>query len=164
MATAVIMPKQGQSVETCIITKWFKTKGEMLKECKNPKMLQAGIHSTMSCSRPLAGRFHGRPVGQHCGYCVPCIIRRAALKVCGLDSEPRQRDVLDTNISPDEAAGFDKRAFLMAIERLQKMSRMQIASEIISTGPIQSSDIEGLVDLYVRGMGEVGSFIKQTSS
>jgi pyruvate dehydrogenase E2 component (dihydrolipoamide acetyltransferase) len=28
MATAVIMPKQGQSVESCIITKWFKNKGE----------------------------------------------------------------------------------------------------------------------------------------
>jgi pyruvate dehydrogenase E2 component (dihydrolipoamide acetyltransferase) len=28
MATAVIMPKQGQSVETCIITRWFKRKGE----------------------------------------------------------------------------------------------------------------------------------------
>ena len=28
MATAVIMPKQGQSVETCIITKWFKNRGE----------------------------------------------------------------------------------------------------------------------------------------
>jgi len=28
MAIAVIMPKQGQSVETCIITKWFKKKGE----------------------------------------------------------------------------------------------------------------------------------------
>lgn len=28
MATAVIMPRQGQSVETCIITKWFKTKGD----------------------------------------------------------------------------------------------------------------------------------------
>jgi pyruvate dehydrogenase E2 component (dihydrolipoamide acetyltransferase) len=28
MATAVIMPKQGQSVETCIMTKWFKKKGE----------------------------------------------------------------------------------------------------------------------------------------
>jgi pyruvate dehydrogenase E2 component (dihydrolipoamide acetyltransferase) len=28
MATAVIMPKQGQSVETCIITKWFKEKGD----------------------------------------------------------------------------------------------------------------------------------------
>ena len=28
MATAVIMPKQGQSVETCIITKWFMNKGD----------------------------------------------------------------------------------------------------------------------------------------
>jgi pyruvate dehydrogenase E2 component (dihydrolipoamide acetyltransferase) len=28
MATVVIMPKQGQSVETCIITKWFREKGE----------------------------------------------------------------------------------------------------------------------------------------
>jgi len=28
MAIAVIMPKQGQSVETCIITKWFRNKGE----------------------------------------------------------------------------------------------------------------------------------------
>jgi pyruvate dehydrogenase E2 component (dihydrolipoamide acetyltransferase) len=28
MAIPVIMPKQGQSVETCIITKWFRNKGE----------------------------------------------------------------------------------------------------------------------------------------
>lgn len=28
MATPVIMPRQGQSVESCIITKWFKKKGE----------------------------------------------------------------------------------------------------------------------------------------
>jgi pyruvate dehydrogenase E2 component (dihydrolipoamide acetyltransferase) len=30
MAVAVIMPKQGQSVETCIITKWFKKKGDKI--------------------------------------------------------------------------------------------------------------------------------------
>jgi pyruvate dehydrogenase E2 component (dihydrolipoamide acetyltransferase) len=30
MATAVIMPKQGQSVETCIITKWFRSRGESI--------------------------------------------------------------------------------------------------------------------------------------
>ena len=28
MATPVLMPKQGQSVETCIITRWFKNKGD----------------------------------------------------------------------------------------------------------------------------------------
>ncbi|MFZ2338574.1 MAG: dihydrolipoamide acetyltransferase family protein [Bacteroidales bacterium] len=31
MAIAVIMPRQGQSVETCIITKWFRKKGESVK-------------------------------------------------------------------------------------------------------------------------------------
>jgi pyruvate dehydrogenase E2 component (dihydrolipoamide acetyltransferase) len=31
MAIPVIMPKQGQSVETCIITKWFKQKGDTVK-------------------------------------------------------------------------------------------------------------------------------------
>ncbi len=32
MAIAVIMPKQGQSVETCIITEWAKKKGESVKK------------------------------------------------------------------------------------------------------------------------------------
>jgi pyruvate dehydrogenase E2 component (dihydrolipoamide acetyltransferase) len=31
MAIPIIMPKQGQSVETCIITKWFKKKGEKIR-------------------------------------------------------------------------------------------------------------------------------------
>jgi pyruvate dehydrogenase E2 component (dihydrolipoyllysine-residue acetyltransferase) len=31
MAIPVIMPRQGQSVETCIITKWFKQKGDSVK-------------------------------------------------------------------------------------------------------------------------------------
>ncbi len=31
MAVAVIMPKQGQSVESCIITEWFKKKGDAVK-------------------------------------------------------------------------------------------------------------------------------------
>jgi pyruvate dehydrogenase E2 component (dihydrolipoamide acetyltransferase) len=31
MALPVIMPKQGQSVETCIITQWFKKKGDTVK-------------------------------------------------------------------------------------------------------------------------------------
>jgi pyruvate dehydrogenase E2 component (dihydrolipoamide acetyltransferase) len=31
MAIPVIMPRQGQSVETCIITKWFKQKGDAVK-------------------------------------------------------------------------------------------------------------------------------------
>ena len=32
MASAIVMPRQGQSVESCIITRWYKTKGEPVKQ------------------------------------------------------------------------------------------------------------------------------------
>ena len=32
MAAAVMMPRQGQSVESCILTRWFKKKGDAVKE------------------------------------------------------------------------------------------------------------------------------------
>lgn len=32
MATPVVLPKQGQTVETCIITRWYKNKGEFVKK------------------------------------------------------------------------------------------------------------------------------------
>ena len=31
MAVPVIMPKQGQTVESCVITKWHKNKGDTVK-------------------------------------------------------------------------------------------------------------------------------------
>jgi 7-cyano-7-deazaguanine synthase in queuosine biosynthesis len=137
----------------------FKTKGEMLRDCGDKEVLKSGIHSTMSCSRPQSGRFHGRPVGQHCGYCVPCIIRRAALTAVKLDDEPRIKDVLSADIRANEAAGQDKRPFLMAIARLHEMSDLEVTSEILASGPVDVSDLEGLTGVFRRGMQEVEQFL-----
>jgi 7-cyano-7-deazaguanine synthase in queuosine biosynthesis len=141
----------------------FMTKGEMLKNCKNQEILKSGIHSTMSCSRPQAGRFHKRPVGQHCGYCVPCIIRRASLYSVGLDAEARNTDVLSPHIRPNTAQGFDKRAFLMAIARLKDMTPLQVTSEVMSAGPVDVSELDGLTAVFTRGMEEVDRFLRQAS-
>jgi hypothetical protein len=141
----------------------FTTKGEMLRDCKNQAVLKSGIHSTMSCSRPQAGRFHKRPVGQHCGYCVPCIIRRAALYSVGMDSEERVLDVLAPEIKANEAAGYDKRAFLMAIARLRAMSPLQVTGEIMSAGPLDTAKVDALTGVFRRGMEEVDRFLRHKS-
>ena len=52
----------------------FKTKGEMLVECKDQEYLRKHAHTTTSC-----GRFAHFGL-QHCGRCVPCLIRRAAFR------------------------------------------------------------------------------------
>lgn len=49
----------------------FKTKGEMLCECADQDNLDKLAHLSMSCGR--GGRHH-----QHCGRCLPCIVRRAS--------------------------------------------------------------------------------------
>lgn len=141
----------------------FMTKGEMLRDCKDQDVLKSAIHSTMSCSRPQAGRFHHRPVGQHCGYCVPCIIRRASLHAVGLDCEPHILDVLDTSIKANTAAGRDKRAFLMAITRLSGMTALQVSSELLSAGPVDGPELDGLVAVFRRGLEEVQRFLQSTT-
>jgi 7-cyano-7-deazaguanine synthase in queuosine biosynthesis len=100
----------------------FQTKGEMLSSVKNPTVFRAGAPVTMSCSRPDAARFQGRAPGKHCGYCVPCLIRRSSMAAVALDrSEDYDFDVLRIEPKPTSPIGKDFRAFDMAIERIANM-------------------------------------------
>jgi hypothetical protein len=57
----------------------FKTKGEMLLECKNQNFMKEHFNNTMSCSHPDIGRMKSEKAACHCGYCLPCVIRQAAI-------------------------------------------------------------------------------------
>ena len=57
---------------------WNKTKGEMAAGCLNKDFLYQLMPLSMSCSSPGKERYQGI-APQHCGYCLPCIIRRAAM-------------------------------------------------------------------------------------
>jgi 7-cyano-7-deazaguanine synthase in queuosine biosynthesis len=57
---------------------WNKTKGEMADECLNKHLLSEMIPLSSSCSAPAKARWSGS-ASCHCGYCVPCLIRRAAM-------------------------------------------------------------------------------------
>lgn len=58
----------------------FKTKGEMLKECKNKELLNDLLDRTISCSHSKRqGTWTRRGAIKNCGYCIPCLIRRASI-------------------------------------------------------------------------------------
>lgn len=79
----------------------YKTKGQMLQESKNIKLLKQLAPDTVSCSHPKAARMQQRAQG-NCGYCFPCLIRRAALAKVGWDTEELPWDVLtDSALSHD---------------------------------------------------------------
>lgn len=55
----------------------FKTKGQMLRECRDQQLLSRWASDSTSCGR---FRTYNR---QHCGRCVPCMIRKSAFLAWG---------------------------------------------------------------------------------
>lgn len=66
-----ILNKLGISVEL-VLPYRLQTKGEMMRGCLNQEMLREFASDSTSCGR---FRTYNR---QHCGRCVPCLIRRSA--------------------------------------------------------------------------------------
>jgi len=64
----------------------FKTKGECMVACKNINLLKSIANNSVSCSHPNRRQNWIRKKNvNHCGYCIPCIIRRAAMHKAGID-------------------------------------------------------------------------------
>lgn len=146
---------------------WSKTKGEMIAECANSELLTSLIPHSMSCSSPTKGRWQGQGI-QHCGYCLPCIIRRAAIRH-GIGTDATKYTVPDLNdraLDTREAEGQQVRSFQVAIRRLQ--ARPEIASALIyKSGPLigQTEDEKrALAAVYSRGLNEVAAVLENTQT
>jgi 7-cyano-7-deazaguanine synthase in queuosine biosynthesis len=140
----------------------FFTKGEMLRNARDQEVLRSGLPFTLSCSRADAGRFQKRPIGTHCGYCVPCLIRLASMRAAGFDIKGAAFfDVLKKKPSPDTARGSDVRAFEIAVQRVRALKPLQLVTEVLNTGPLPPEEIREYVGVYKRGMEEVGLLLEE---
>lgn len=144
---------------------WNKTKGEMAVECMNKEFLKSVISKSFSCSSPSKVKWKKLPPPQHCGYCVPCIIRRAAMnKAFGIneDKTTYASESMEEIIKKHrDSEGIQLRSFQYAIKRIKE--NPSIADLLIyKTGPIKGSNeyIHELSDVYKRGLLEVDEFIE----
>lgn len=138
----------------------FKTKGEMLAECEDRSLLTRTAKRSMSCSHPETGRFQGFAPRNHCGYCVPCVIRRAAMRKARLIDPAPNVDVLNETLDHETDTGRDMRAFEMALEREKGISNPQSLFRVLTTGPISPAEAQRCADTYRRGIAEVRKFFK----
>ncbi len=140
---------------------WNKTKGEMASECQNRQELFDIIKYSCSCSSPGKARW-SKLSPQHCGYCVPCIIRRAAIyKAFGKDSTTYTYSSIK-GLEKDHASvrGQQLRSFQYVIQKIK--SNPELAEIYIhKSGPLENDKVylNELADTYRRGLLEVDSFI-----
>lgn len=139
---------------------WNKSKGEMVAACRNPALLKAILPSTLSCASPTKGRWQGHGV-QHCGYCLPCLIRRASLAGLGDPTTYTVPNLRAQTWDPQTAKGEQIRSFQYALERLR--ARPGIEKLLVhKPGPLSDDPqaVPELAAVYKRGLQEVGALLQ----
>mgnify|MGYP000071078259 CR=1 FL=1 len=139
----------------------FMTKGEMLRQANDQGLLVRTVPFSMSCAHPEAERWRGGSSDRHCGYCLPCIIRQAAVYNANLTDGPMAVDIINDPPDPDSKKGQDLRAVKIALQRLRNRPRHRIVLDLLDSGPIPQEDLSNYVDVYLRGMEEVRAFIER---
>jgi hypothetical protein len=143
---------------------WDKTKGEMARECANAALLATLVSKSMSCASPTKGRWFGLGT-EHCGFCLPCLIRRAALRGADRTSYTLS-DLTAHDLDTRQAQGQQVRSFQFAIERIRQ--KPALASLFIhKPGPL-SDQSRGrqvaLAEVYRRGLAEVAALLAEVST
>ena len=131
----------------------FKTKGEMLNECLDAQFLKNNVKWTMSCSHPDLGRYSGDSEPSHCGCCLPCTIRRAAIKIAGITDTSKYRD----KKFQDPEHAINLKSYRLGLKNYLEHP-MHPLMAIQQSGPITERH-QDYADLYIRGMAELKNFI-----
>jgi hypothetical protein len=139
----------------------FATKGEMLSQCRNAALAQRHVADTISCSSIAKARWLGQKGAglRHCGFCVPCLIRRAAV-TAAIGTDPTAytlSSIIARPLDAGSAEGEHVRAFQMMARRLAQ--RPALARILVhKSGPLSdypAGDVAHYADVFARGIAEV---------
>lgn len=140
-----------------------RTKGEMVASCADLDFLKEEVGNSMSCSSPAKARYK-KLSPRHCGYCVPCLIRRASLKV-GLGTHDPTRytvqDLAAQTLFTNRSEGENIRSFQLMARRIKRepgLARIMVHKP----GPLidTPSEVDAYADVFRRGILEVAELLK----
>ena len=132
----------------------LSTKGEMLAGNRNLALLRRLAPTSVSCSHPETARYARRAQG-NCGYCYPCLIRRASLHAIEADTDCYAYDIAresDTMLGPS-AKGASVRALI------RSLASPAASQDVLRNGPIPNSEAEQFGEMYLRGREELRAWL-----
>lgn len=134
------------------------TKGEMLERSADADTLRRHARTTLSCAHPEAPRYAKRDQG-NCGYCFPCVIRRASMHHVGLDDPGDYAfDALNERDEMEGERGADIRALVRALNATAR------PLDVLRNGPVAPQDLEAFAGVYTRGRAEILAWLRAAAT
>jgi hypothetical protein len=134
----------------------------MLRRCRHRELLGQLFGASLSCARPVVSRWQGGAAGA-CGYCYPCLMRRAALHAVGWDRGEAYRwdGLAAPEILAHRVRGRDLRALLLAVKTWEA-SPAEVEARLMLGTCFEDMPAHFLAarDLLARGFKEIGDFFR----
>lgn len=132
------------------------TKGELVEICSKPMILAATYSLSVSCGKRGRKMHWDTKTGtHHCGICMPCIYRRAALHKLKFDDQLYGIDIFST---PNPI--FNKYDFPALFDFLSSnLTTEKIKRTLLVAGSIDFKDLDASASLVERVRDEIKQWI-----
>ncbi len=155
----------GLNINNPIITPLeSKTKGECVSECLNQEVLRETYSYTASCAKRGHKSIWNRRNVKECGRCMPCIYRRAALHVAGLDNQSYGKDICTGEVDPNSGQlhAEDLQACLSFLHHNQNKS--DIGKLLFLNGKVDITKLDYYGGIILRAMDEIRILLRDKAS
>jgi len=146
---------------------WNKSKGQIVSEHKDKPVFEQNAYKTLSCSHPSLSRYDKITPPCNCGYCYPCLVRRASLRTAGNDTTP-YNDIyklsMDFILRYNDLLGraSDLKAVLLSLKRYitHKDDKEFIRLLLLRNGALTFEELTAYEMVYHESMNELLQMIK----
>jgi len=140
----------------------FKTKGEMVSECNDKTSLQSLIKDSNSCGK-RGHRAHWKiKDADHCGVCMPCVYRQAALKNV-VNKSTYGNSINDLfPVKEKRKMAQDTNSMLEFLSK--KLTDQEIKQELIVNGVKNLTKLNEYVGVVSRTRKELKKWVKKVGN
>lgn len=147
----------------------YRSKGNIVEEVKSTQAFIEGAGLTISCSHPCLSRYDKITPPLNCGYCYPCLIRRASMnnaKSCDGNYNTNyniSREFIN-KYNKIEGRASDLKAVLWSLNRyLSLEDKSEVKKLVIKTGNLCNDEVEKLSEVYIESMEQLKIMVIEES-
>ncbi len=144
------------------------TKGEIVEEFVDNPIFKEYAKDTISCSHPCQSRYDGIAPPQNCGYCYPCIIRKASMNKINYDETSYYNpnyslsQVFISEYGNFDGKASDFRAVLLSLKNFldNQNDENYLNYILLKHGILSKDELDKYKRVYVESMKEIFEMIQ----